>query len=558
MALSMKLALVLGISFAVVAFADVSCPTANNTTFSASNGAKFTVECGLDRPGGDLRWEYTDNFASCIEACARTPRCVDVTYVGRACYLKNSIKSARSVHASSARLISETNKNSPISSNSTTETPQSSGIETSPVSTTSDLTCPAAEGQTYTLDNSHYTVECGKDRAGGDLAMHYAYTFKHCIEKCTSTDGCVGVSWIPGRPGPCYMKNVVKDAKDNARVWGARSAMTSLAAAASIGESTTALSRSTTTVVIAAARPTTHRSHDHQHDCGNLLPAGSAPGGQSQRFNLTTSDGLSRTWLLYVPPNYEIDTRSPLIISYHGNGASGAQQESITGFSTSINSDFLVAYPDGVSKSWQGAPYAQGGVDDVAFTKELISSISDSFCVDPKRLYASGHSNGGGFTGVLACDATMSTIFAAFGASSGAFYPGSTGATTANCDASKVDLTCKPGRRTVPFLEVHGDADKTIPYFGGVHNSECLATLPHYMTLWSEREGYGGSNASTSLAGGNVQYTFGPLRNETPIITHYKIAGLPHAWATASNNIGGFSTNTAMLDFFGRWTLQVV
>lgn len=567
--------IVLGIGLIVTVSASTSCPASNGTTFAASNGAKFEVECGFDRAGGDIKMVFYGSFEDCINGCASTPSCVDVTFLGNACWMKSSVKPVRYTNASGARLITAVGTIilPPVTSTATASlaTPTGSASTSQSSVSVSNVSCPTADGQDYLSGNSHYTIECGQDRAGGDFSMGYTHTLGDCISKCAATSGCVDISWVPGRPGPCYLKNSIRPVVSAPHVWGAKSVLVSNMPSSpastyssmsshvlSSSSSRSSSSSGSATASAATASATLNSTHARQHGCGSALPANSVPGGPSQAFNLTTPDGLTRSWILYVPPSYKTTTPAPLIISYHGNGASGKQQEAITGFSTSANTEFVVAYPNGVNGSWEGAPYAVPDVDDVAFTRQLLSSISDSFCIDPARLYASGHSNGGGFTGVLACDGTMSTVFAGFGASSGAFYPGQTGATAANCNSSTVDITCAPGRKNVPVLEVHGDADGTIAYDGGVHFKECLPSLPHYMTLWSQRVGYGSVNASTSLAGGSVQYTFGPLINGTPMIEHFRIAGLPHTWATPSNNAGNFSSTSTMLGFFRRWTLHSV
>jgi predicted peptidase len=43
------------------------------------------------------------------------------------------------------------------------------------------------------------------------------------------------------------------------------------------------------------------------------------------------------------------------------------------------------------------------GVNDVSFVQQLVDKSSTYLCIDPNRLYASGHSNGG-FTYTLASD----------------------------------------------------------------------------------------------------------------------------------------------------------
>jgi polyhydroxybutyrate depolymerase len=55
--------------------------------------------------------------------------------------------------------------------------------------------------------------------------------------------------------------------------------------------------------------------------------------------------------------------------------------------------------------------------DDLAYTRAVLDLLSASYAVDPRRIYASGFSNGGGFTSRLAV--AMPNRFAAIAASSG-------------------------------------------------------------------------------------------------------------------------------------------
>jgi polyhydroxybutyrate depolymerase len=68
-----------------------------------------------------------------------------------------------------------------------------------------------------------------------------------------------------------------------------------------------------------------------------------------------------------------------LIIAFHGRGNTGAGTEEFSGLSTL---PAVVAYPNGVigtgdgdRQAWEGAPYAAAGVDDVAFTGDLLDSL---------------------------------------------------------------------------------------------------------------------------------------------------------------------------------------
>jgi hypothetical protein len=62
-----------------------------------------------------------------------------------------------------------------------------------------------------------YQIECGHDLVGGDSTETLANTFGDCIDVCTSTPSCVGISYEPegktlGGTGPrrCYLKSSVE------------------------------------------------------------------------------------------------------------------------------------------------------------------------------------------------------------------------------------------------------------------------------------------------------------------------------------------------------------
>ncbi|OTA22083.1 hypothetical protein BTJ68_14755 [Hortaea werneckii EXF-2000] len=110
--------------------------------------------------------------------------------------------------------------------------------------------------------------------------------------------------------------------------------------------------------------------------------------------------------------------------------------------------DYVVVYPQGYDKHWQGPSYATEGVDDLRFTSDLLAHMESEYCIDSSRVYASGKSNGGGFVDLLACS-DAGDAFAAFAMASAALY-------------TDTSLDSCTKRRAI--LESHGDQDTTIPY----------------------------------------------------------------------------------------------
>jgi poly(3-hydroxybutyrate) depolymerase len=268
--------------------------------------------------------------------------------------------------------------------------------------------------------------------------------------------------------------------------------------------------------------------------CGKSLNPKLKKGGtgQSNKINLTRSNGAKRTFLLHFPANYDKNKPHGLIFSFHGRSQTSAHQESLSKLSeSSKNKNMLVAYPQGVDKQWQGDPAAK--TDDIGFTMDMINSISEQYCIDPDKIYASGESNGGGFSAnVLACDPVASRRIAAFAGVSGAYYQGTS---DKNCNPDTVVIQCNPGRKNVPIIEFHGKKDGTIPYNGGTRRNRCLPNIPHFMKAWALRNGYSKSSADSTLYNGHVkkfEWGSGDLKG---INSHYAIDNMPHTWPNSKN-----------------------
>lgn len=189
-------------------------------------------------------------------------------------------------------------------------------------------------------------------------------------------------------------------------------------------------------------------------------PAGAAPGG-SVEGTLRTTDGRDRTYHLYVPPNLDAAKPVPLLVALHGGTGWGTQFEQNSGFDRLADRHgFIVVYPDGIGigrrgsalRTWNGGgccgPAARQQVDDVGFVRQLVAELERDHSIDPDRVFAAGHSNGGILAYRLACEA--SDVIAAIGVQS-----------------SSLELDhCRPSR-PVSAIHIHGTADRNLPIGGG-------------------------------------------------------------------------------------------
>jgi polyhydroxybutyrate depolymerase len=175
---------------------------------------------------------------------------------------------------------------------------------------------------------------------------------------------------------------------------------------------------------------------------------------------------LGRTYVLHVPTGYVGTKPLPVVIDFHPLGGTGSQWEGSSGWKAKADSvGFIIAYPNSYNSnnSWNVGFCCQDAqknqIDDVAFTKAMIQQIETLACVDPKRIYATGCSNGGGMTYKAACD-LADMIAGAAPVDFRCVYGGSTG--SPSCEG------CKPARPiSITHFDNTGDT-QLVPYAGGV------------------------------------------------------------------------------------------
>jgi len=174
------------------------------------------------------------------------------------------------------------------------------------------------------------------------------------------------------------------------------------------------------------------------------LPSGFVDGTSLHTLN-------ARAYRLYKPAG--LSAAAPLVVVLHGYSGSARQVERDYRWDGLADSGkFVVAYPDGIGRSWNvGGESCCGrsgrdGVDDVDFIRAAVAEIAENVGIDPARVFATGMSNGAIMSYTLACD---TDIFAAIGPVAG------------------TQLHPCPSPRPTSVMEVHGTADRLVPYSGG-------------------------------------------------------------------------------------------
>ncbi len=169
------------------------------------------------------------------------------------------------------------------------------------------------------------------------------------------------------------------------------------------------------------------------------------------------SGGRMRSYHVHVPPQSDATAPMPVVLAFHGAMTNGLMMAAFSGLSKKADeAGFVAVYPDGTGSGnlvlfWNAGGHrdkaADAKTDDVAFTANLLDDLATVVNVDPKRVYATGLSNGGMMCYRLAAE--LSDRIAAIAPVAG----------------TMVSDQPEP-KRPVPVIHFHGTND-TLVHFDG-------------------------------------------------------------------------------------------
>ncbi|MFC7291589.1 alpha/beta hydrolase family esterase [Hirschia litorea] len=208
-----------------------------------------------------------------------------------------------------------------------------------------------------------------------------------------------------------------------------------------------------------------HKSRSVSSDDANSAVLGVAVLGHDENGNIEyelSYDGLERSYIVHIPPNYTPNEKSALVMSLHGRpGTNHSLMKSQRWEEVGDRENFVVVYPQGASVEWRGkavthwnALNMETGVDDVGFLKHVVDRVHADYGTDPKRVYVAGFSNGGMMVSRLVCEA--GDVFTAMASVAGV-------GSTAHTDCVPSDVT--------PIAFIHGEKDELPPEQGRTNNS---------------------------------------------------------------------------------------
>ena len=263
-------------------------------------------------------------------------------------------------------------------------------------------------------------------------------------------------------------------------------------------------------------------------------------------------DGIQRDYILYIPAIYDGGTEAPLVFNFHGFGSNANEQMLYGDFRAIADSEgFLLVHPEGTffngNQHWNVGGFTIGStVDDVGFTEALIEELAGLYTINLDRVYATGMSNGGYMSFLLACQ--LSEKIAAVASVTGSMTP-------ETFDA------CNPQHPT-PILQIHGTNDEIVPYNG----ASWSRSIEDVMTYWVNYNNCDESPSTTVFPdidptdGSTVEHIVYQNGDNNVTTEHMKVLGGRHTWPGSAYNFPGtnqdISASMEIWEFFSRFDIN--
>ena len=250
------------------------------------------------------------------------------------------------------------------------------------------------------------------------------------------------------------------------------------------------------------------------------------PGNHFRKLELA---GVERSYHVHVPPQYDAKQPTPVVLAFHGAMTNGPIMALSSGLSAKADkAGFIVVYPNGTGKGKLALIWNSGGLldpivktlpDDVEFVRKLLDDLATVVHVDPKRVYATGISNGGFMCYRLAAE--LSDRIAAV---------------APVCGALGLDK-CQP-TRPVSVIHFHGTADRLVPFNGPderTPKSLSFKSVQETIRIWAKLDGCPEEPKVTDLPDKEKDETtvkrevYGPGKDGSEVVL-YTIKNGGHTW----------------------------
>lgn len=263
-------------------------------------------------------------------------------------------------------------------------------------------------------------------------------------------------------------------------------------------------------------------------------------------------DGIQRDYILYIPEVYDGSTTVPLVLNFHGYGSNAAQQMFYGDFRDIADTEgFLLVHPEGTTfigdQFWNvGFPGLSSNIDDVGFTEALIDELATLYAIDLDRVYATGMSNGGFMSFLLACQ--LSEKIAAVASVTGSM----TQDTFDDCNA----------QHPTPVLQIHGTDDGVVLYNG----NNLSIPIADVISYWVDHNNCESTPTTTTLPdidpsdGSTIEHSVYEDGDNGITTEHMKVIGGGHTWpGSVINTVGTNQDIDASMEiwlFFSRYDIN--
>jgi polyhydroxybutyrate depolymerase len=227
---------------------------------------------------------------------------------------------------------------------------------------------------------------------------------------------------------------------------------------------------------------------------------------------------MTRSYLLHLPSADDCAGSWPLVLVFHGRLGVAKGMERLTGFSDLADSEgFVVAYPQGVGRSWNAGhgagEAALQNIDDIGFIISLIGRLVEESGADVRRVAAVGMSAGASLVHRLACE--IPERISAIGAVAGTIAP----SVAASCGSAL----------PVSVLQIHGTADPIVKWDGDVPLSSArMESVDETVIGWVKRNRCSPNPEVELVNDSYMRETY--LATDGTEVTLYTVLGGGHTW----------------------------
>jgi polyhydroxybutyrate depolymerase len=277
---------------------------------------------------------------------------------------------------------------------------------------------------------------------------------------------------------------------------------------------------------------------------GNAAGCDNTTNASCTTLMVTQSDGttVARYYTLYIPPNFPASSGA-LVVMLHGTGESALEYPTHTLMSATADANgFALVYPEALDAPRNGnlrqwnyffngdqSP-TDSSPDDVAFIRQLITTLQPSLNADPKRIYVQGISAGGLMA--VRVGVELSNLVAAIAPISGALD---------NVQGTTDVVPAALG--PVSAIMLHADMDTLVPYCGDGDQASQDATFNYWITA----DGITNLDTTTSLCTNgsptNINEKDGTNGLQNTEVKFYRLIGAGHFTVYYDADLSSFNPN---------------